>query len=330
MKRGYYTPQEKRQTRIWALPALLEAHPELPQDVTVRPPPEPIELRARNSNRLIDYTDTPRTNEWRRVLEQANRVNENAQVEYFDVDEGATATCTTWMKAIFIGDFDHYGRLHSYGYRHPQGLSKTQRRSITINKQSVVELDYSGLQPRMLYAAEGIQYDGDPYAQVIDAIPGLRERSLPKRSRGYLRGYCKRLLLALLNAESITKAEQAGNQALHEHPEEYQTLRQMDAARARPWIEAFQHVHAPIAHYFGTAAGLKLMNRDARIALDVVAHFAYKGLPTIPIHDSFIVQEPYADELRQVMDVAYRRHNDGFAPIIKPPAKRRARTGKSG
>jgi len=62
-----------------------------------------------------------------------------------------------------------------------------------------------------------------------------------------------------------------------------------------------------------------LMNRDARIALDVVWHFTKQSVPIIPVHDSFIVQEQHAEELWQVMDETYQKHNDGFACPIKGP-----------
>ena len=59
------------------------------------------------------------------------------------------------------------------------------------------------------------------------------------------------------------------------------------------------------------------MNKDARIALDVVWHFAKQGVPVIAIHDSFLVPVEYDDELRRTMDKTYRKHTGGFSCQIK-------------
>ncbi len=312
MKQGIYTKHLKRKTRIWALPELLELHPELCAGVEVRPPAELVELRDRQGRKLIDYEDTPFTHNCRNRLATANKVNHRAKITYYDGFERYDVQ--SYVRAIFVGGLSLYGRLHTSGARHAQGLSKTERRTILIDGQPVVELDYSGLQPRMLYAAEGIQYDRDPYTKVLNSLPGIRDYGYHR-----LRRYLKTVLLALLNASSLQQSEKAANFWLYEHQEENRYLRSLGVGRARPWLEAFQKEHEQIAHYFGCDMGLKLMNKDARIALDVVWRFAEQGIPIIPVHDSFIVQDNHAEELWQVMDETYEKHNDGFTCPIKGP-----------
>ena len=53
-------------------------------------------------------------------------------------------------------------------------------------------------------------------------------------------------------------------------------------------------------------------------ALDIVNHFARQGAPILPVHDSFLVQARYQDELRHVMNQAYAHHTGGFTCPIKP------------
>lgn len=312
MKKGVYTKQLKRKTRIWALAEFLELHPELQNGVEVRPPAELVELRDRNGRKLLDYEDTPFTRDCRNRLATANEVNHRAKITYYDGFERYDVR--SYAKAVFVDDFSLYGRLHTSGCRHAQGLSKTERRTIKIDGQPIVELDYSGLQPRMLYAAEGIQYGDDPYTAVLNQLPGIYDDGSHP-----LRRYMKTVLLALLNASSLQQSEKAANFWLYEHPEENRYLRSLGVGRARPWLEAFQNKHERIAHYFGRDVGLKLMNKDARIALDVVWRFAEQGIPIIPVHDSFIVQDNHAEELWQVMDTTYQKHNDGFTCPIKGP-----------
>ncbi|MCH9025794.1 MAG: hypothetical protein IIA05_01615 [Proteobacteria bacterium] len=331
MKKGSHFEHKGRKTRIWAAPALLADHPELCREVVVRPPAKLVELRAarnrdltgdakrraqrRGGLKLLLYEETPLTRGWRKKLARANAINGDARIAYYD--NGVCYELHTAMKAIFIGDFDHYGRLHSCGYRHAQGLSKTDRHTITIDGQPVVELDYSGLHPRMLYAAEGKQYEGDPYSDAIDRIPGGFGWSEEARRRS--RPLFKTALLALLDSPSVNTAQSSVNEWLYKHYAESRYLRRLGISKARVLIEAFAKAHSPIAHYFGSDIGMKLMNKDARIALDVVWHFTKRGVPIIPVHDSFIVQDSHAEELWQVMDETYQKHNDGFTCPIKGP-----------
>ncbi len=67
----------------------------------------------------------------------------------------------------------------------------------------------------------------------------------------------------------------------------------------------------------GNDTGLRIMNLDSRIALDVIDHFAKQNIPILAIHDSFIVQDKYEKELRQVMEKTYEKHTKGFKCKIK-------------
>lgn len=296
VKRGFKdTSGKRRQTRIWPTQMLLEWFPDVPPQVIVEPV-ELVELRDENKI-LIQYTDTQRTRGIRKILETANGVNGGAEIVYGRYKLNPT------LYAIFRRKFTLYGRLHTRGYRHYQGLGEDQRSQITINGELVVELDYSGLHPRMLYAAEGIQYDGDPYSAVDD--------------RPQARPFLKIILLSILDSENETKAESAANFWLRDNHEEREALADIGITRARPLIDAFKEAHAPIAHYFcqGGETGLKLMNKDSKIALAIVGHFANRQIPILAVHDSFIVQAKYGDALKEVMDMQYRKHTGFSCPI---------------
>jgi hypothetical protein len=79
----------------------------------------------------------------------------------------------------------------------------------------------------------------------------------------------------------------------------------------------FKAAHKPISGYFCSGTGPRAMNVDAKIALDIIAHFASRDLPVLAIHDSFIVQRRYGRRLRMVMDRAYRNQTGGFTCPIK-------------
>ncbi len=324
MKKGHHYEDDSKQTRIWALPELLRTHQELLcANVTIRPPYEPVELYERKEGRrgkrkLIDYRDTEFTCRTRKILQTANEVNGRATIEYDDGFE--IQQVLSYVKAMFIGKFTLYGRLHSYGCRHVQGLSKHDRETITIDGCSVIERDFSALHPHLLYAAEGLQYAGDPYTAVVRELLGPKADAKGWSQRGRsLRSFCKTALLAALNSNDFRHAEQAVNYWLYEHHDEHRDLSVLGITRARPVLEAFMAVHAVIAHHFwsGKLNGLRTMNKDARIALDVLWHFVQQRIPIIPIHDSFLVPTQYDDELRRTMDETYRKHTGGFSCPIK-------------
>ena len=53
------------------------------------------------------------------------------------------------------------------------------------------------------------------------------------------------------------------------------------------------------------------------MAIDVLSHFAKRGIPVLPVHDSFIIATGYGDELKEVMQKVYSAHNNGFYCPVK-------------
>lgn len=297
IKKGFYTETRKRVTRIWATRNLTERLPFVPQEISFIP----IELviLKDSSGNLKDYRDTEKTCRIRNILLRANKVNNHSEIRY------KNQMLSTALFAIFHDSFSLYGRLHTRGAWHYQGLTSKERKRITINTSPVVELDFSGLHPRLLYAKEGEQFSDDPYS-IVDNRPEARP-------------FLKAILLRLLNAKDFDTAEQAANYWLYKNDEERGILKTLGINRAGPFVEAFIEKHKTIAKYFckGKTAGLKIMNLDSRIALDVIDHFSKREIPILAIHDSFIVQAFHKEELFQTMTIAYSKHTNGFSCPIK-------------
>ncbi len=297
MKKGYKFEKESRKTRIWATEYLLEYCKELPSHI-ISEVVEVVELRDWYG-KLIEYKDKPKTLRIRSVLSLVNDVNNKADIRYH------RKKVNTTMVAIFIESFSLYGRLHTRGYTHVQGLARDERKELTINGLSVIELDYSGLHPNLLYASIGKQYFGDPYAVIND--------------NPIARPFLKQILLCLLNADSETKAEQASNYWLRDNPSERRALKDIGITRARPLIDAYKKEHELISEHFckGKHTGMRIMNKDAEIALEVVKHFAKQNIPILAVHDSFIVKLQYEKELHETMQRVYSKHTGGFRIKIK-------------
>ena len=139
----------------------------------------------------------------------------------------------------------------------------------------------------MLYAELGVQFDQAPYIYY------------DKRKAPY-----KQAILRLLNAPTRRIALES---LRHEVPN-------------YDWQSVIRHIisyHRPIRQYLGSGVGIKLQNRDGRMAIDILSHFANKGIPVLPVHDSFIIAASYGDELKDVMQKVYSAPNNGFYCPVK-------------
>ena len=297
IKKGYKMERQARKTRIWASEKLLEYCPEFSTAV-IYDPVELVILRDADG-KLKEYKDTAKTDRIRTILKKANAINGKADIRY------GRYKLHPFLHAIFKEKFTMGGRLYTRGYRHYQRFSGEERQEITINGDPVIELDFSGMHPHLLYAKEGIQFFGDPYG-IVDDRPEARP-------------FLKRILLFLLNAKDEITAEQASNYWLYNHHQEREALKEIGITRARPIINAFKISHKRIAHHFfnGKRTGMRIMNLDATIAVEIINSFAKQRKPILAIHDSFIVQEEFRDELNQTMQQTYRKHTGGFRCPVK-------------
>lgn len=74
--------------------------------------------------------------------------------------------------------------------------------------------------------------------------------------------------------------------------------------------------HSKIADHFGKDMGIKLMRIDSALATDILYHFAEQGVPCLSCHDSFIVPESAAKELRYAMHHYYEQRLNHL-PCVK-------------
>ncbi|RWK22307.1 MAG: hypothetical protein EOR43_17205 [Mesorhizobium sp.] len=187
------------------------------------------------------------------------------------------------------GCFDHGGRIYGGWW---QNVPKEYRRYITINGMPTVEVDFSSMQLAMLYAKVGEQLEGDAYA--IDGFP-------PE-----LRPLVKTTTLKMINALGRIRAP--SRSALPE------------GISWKDLQQAILEKHRPIAGYFRSGEGIRLQRLDSDIAEDVILRMMERGIPVLPIHDSFIVEEEHADELSAVMLDAYQKRMGGMTIAAKRSA----------
>ena len=197
------------------------------------------------------------------------------------------------------------GRFYT-GDRGHQGITSTERSTITIDGEPTVELDFSAYHIYMLYAMKGHQIEVDPYT--IEGKENLRK-------------LVKKLLLVGLNAPSERATlgrigEDIFNLLAKPKIKQKELDLLSNIITSRPdWeklIRELKQKHKTIAGHFFNDAGISLMNMDSRIMRDILMGLIGKDIPCLPVHDSVIVPEKHKVELRRVMEECYRKHMDGF------------------
>ncbi len=187
------------------------------------------------------------------------------------------------------GDFKYGGRFFGGEY---QQMNKQERKEILIYGNKTVEADYSGLHLNMLYHLSGLEFSDDPYLAVSDDLE--------------LRKVLKLISLIAINAIKRDKAIKAINHARYENWEMHQLLNSKNI-KSDELLAWFEKAHHKIAKHFYSDEGVRLQNIDSQIAEQVLKHFTKQGIACLCIHDSFIVEEKYKDELEIVMQETYQK-----------------------
>ena len=257
--------------------------------------------------RDIEYTDTRETNRMRKELGKYNALINATTIEIPGLDgeviegiDGRYGHLVNYpenrIRRIFNnGTWSEGGRYYGGWW---QSIPGKIRRQIRIDNSSnpCSEIDYSGLHIIMLYAIEGIDYwqtDGiDPYK--LDGI----EQS--ERMRQLL----KQVLLIAINAKTKKGAVSAIRQEINFDDSSYGWTKEKDI-NISELIDAFANRHSPIQHHLFSGSGIKLQNIDSKIAETIINHFTNKEIVTLCIHDSFLIDPLYENELNQLMTEAF-------------------------
>lgn len=192
-------------------------------------------------------------------------------------------TAKTLYRA-FKHDWQRGGRIYGGWW---MSEKRQWRRYLQIEGQPVVELDYKGLHPRLLYMRVGQPVPIDPY--LISGVGSPAMRDLGKRTFN-----------RLLNR-------------LEKDPQKRLTMR---AAKGDPailpkdtpfkeYLSSLVHHLSDIQQWFGTGEGIRLQRQDSELAVGVLSRMEACGVVALPIHDSFLVVTAHEEQLREAMVEAY-------------------------
>ena len=238
-------------------------------------PSEVIVLRGRNG-KLIDYEDT---DEAASLREEVRKINEALARQSLRLDRMVLPPPTG--RRIFNESFDRGGRFYFLGTS-VQSLRSRDRTQLLWGQDAhatpVVEYDYSGLHIAIAYSETSVEPpDGDHYT-----------------ISGYDRDHVKLVVNTMFNAKTRAKAIASLGKELQLGPESY---------GARDLVEAVELAHPKLSHVFATDRGARFQRIDSDMAIAVMLEMlSLTGRCPFPIHDSFIVPEQDARQLKRVME----------------------------
>ncbi len=221
------------------------------------------------------------------------------------------------IKAVFNGgNFATGGRFYANNLLGEswQNMPSSQRKTILIDNEPTVELDYDAFHINILYAVNRIQLppDFDPYTR----IAGKEMRPIVKV-----------LFLTAINAKDDLDTIKSMNEqimtlkgkiALSERELKFLNLCKEYDPDWKDLIGRLKKAHSAIHDSFCGRFGVLLQRIDAEIMRYIMLELAKQNIPCLPVHDSAIVAEQHEDLLRDIMDKTYRWKLNGFScPISK-------------
>ena len=207
------------------------------------------------------------------------------------------------MARIYNKTFDRGGRFYPMGTSW-QNIKSEARRTLKINGEMVVELDFDGMHIAMLYVEAN-----QPPPKDCHEIPG------------WPRKLVKVATFTLINAtnEKSARMSIAHNDRMADlaEPGSQEAIR-----KARDLIEAIKRRHAPIAKKLHSDAGARLMRKDSDIAEAVMAELILrKGIIALPVHDSFLVPASKHADLEEAMMAAAYKFTGAYLSVSEAGAK---------
>ena len=202
------------------------------------------------------------------------------------------------MGRIFNVDWFHGGRF----YHAPHiTIPSACRKTMLINGEPTVELDYSGLHIRMLYHHLKMDYVEECYVyEKADTANQIdRER-------------IKIASLIVINSSDRQKAIKAIHNECRKKDIHYPAGQ---FGCYRTLVDNFEDYHQPIKQFLLSGKGLELQYLDSRIMAKILARMTKRSIPALPVHDSIICPARYEGFLHQIMMDEYEKEI-GFKPII--------------
>ena len=239
------------------------------------------------SKRIQTYEQNDLTREWQHTLEEYNLLLSKSNITSDIIPKKHMNPDKTTVRRSFSDySFSLGGRFYGGWW---MDCPSKYRPYITINNEKTVEIDYKANHLIIAYSMIGIDYNAeigdDPY--YISTIKDCDKH----------RKLIKDIILNSLTCKNEASVVQVVNYNINvkrkfkNHPD--YTVKELIA----PCLEH----HYRLSELFYRQIGSLLQYNDSTIANNIIKYFTNKGTPVLSVHDSFICQLQYQDELNEFM-----------------------------
>lgn len=237
------------------------------------------------SGKPVDYPETAKSRLKRKALNSINECLAGLKIEGVTSQGVSCAELGVRRRTlyrVFNQRFDQNGRLYGGFW---QNLSKSERRDLRIDGQSVEELDYKGCHLRILAAITGnsLPFDDSEYD--------------PFQLEGVDRQHAKLAFNILLNTSTIRRARLALAYKLG--------VIDPDFGAADHALKAVQAAFPFFSEFWCRGVGLRLQHIDSEICALNLQSAMKCDIPCLPVHDSFIVPERHSTAIAEIMEESF-------------------------
>jgi hypothetical protein len=239
--------------------------------------------------------------------EMVQRKKDKKKVWATDEEEriGCLDLSRVQLRRIFSrGSLEKGGRYYGGFW---QSIPSSHRPHLRIDGKKTIEMDYSSMALRIIYAQEGHEVSKDVDLYDI-GLPNWRPEKDPRRKP------IKTYINAVINDES-------GKYRL---PKEDLDIIGISHKELHKLV---LNSHEPIEHLFSSGEGLNAQFVDSQIAELVMEAMMFEEIVVLPIHDSFIVRVGYAGILHEEMNKAFEMLTGAKTTITEAPIKANAHFG---
>lgn len=190
-------------------------------------------------------------------------------------------------------------------------IKSNLRKDILIDDQYTVEVDFSGFHISLAYALEGHQPPKDPYvlSNLLISVPRNPQQTAKEHQDAcwkQQRKDVKLLALTGINAKDRKTTYRAFRNSKNDEQRGLPKSQKISYPNSllEPLLDAFLTENQPIAHYLCADKGVELMAVEAQVTTEVIRHFTTRDIPILTVHDSYIIDSRYQEELEDVMQSA--------------------------
>lgn len=254
----------------------------------------------------IEYEDTKETRNMRDILDAYNDLLRLTHIDCSHLDETYIENKSgrklhinqnkKFVRRVFNNSSWRQGGRFYGGWW--QQIGSEHRPRIKLDGERTIEVDYSGIHIVLLYAELGInyfnEYNDDPYTIYIPEI----------NNSDFSRVLAKTAMLISVNAKDEVSALGAIREKFIHNEDKPKSLSLTNALLSKV-LRQLRDKHPLIADKICSGAGIDLQFTDSQITEKIVKHFTSISVPVLCIHDSYIVPEGYAGDLREMMRSAW-------------------------